>query len=57
MSLCQYVTGTTLVLIFICTGTVHTAGKLVPVDRDSGVISVIHRWRQGQRGMYQHRKK
>ena len=30
MSLCLYVTGTTLVLLFICTGTVGTVGTLVP---------------------------
>ena len=29
MSLCQYVTGTTLVLLFICSGTVGTVGTLV----------------------------
>ena len=31
MSLYQYVTGTALVLLFICTGTVGTVGTLVPV--------------------------
>ena len=31
MSLYQYVTGTTLVLLFVCTGTVGTVGTLVPV--------------------------
>ena len=30
MSLYQYVTGTALVLFFICTGTVGTVGRLVP---------------------------
>ena len=30
MSLCVYVTGTTLVLLFICTGTVGDVGTLVP---------------------------
>ena len=30
MSLCLYITGTTLVLLFICTGTVGTVGTLVP---------------------------
>ena len=30
MSLCLYVTGTTLVLLFTCTGTVGTVGTLVP---------------------------
>ena len=30
MSLCLYVPGTTLVLLFICTGTVGTVGTLVP---------------------------
>ena len=31
MSIYQYVTGTGLVLLFICTGTVGTVGALVPV--------------------------
>ena len=31
MSLYQYVSGTALVLLFICTGTVGTVGTLVPV--------------------------
>ena len=30
VSMCLYVTGTTLVLLFICTGTVGTVGTLVP---------------------------
>ena len=32
MSMCLYVTGTTLVLLFICTGTVGTVGTLVPAS-------------------------
>ena len=45
ISLCLYVTGTTLVLLFICTGTVSTVGTLVPATLClSTNISLVLHW-------------
>ena len=47
MSLYQYVTGTALVLIFICTGTVGTVGTLVPATQClcAYMLLVLHWYR------------
>ena len=48
-SLYQYVTGTTLVLLFICTGTVGTVGTLVPATLFlcTNMLLVLHRYCTG----------
>ena len=45
MSLCQYVTGTTLVLLFSCTGTVGIVGTLVPASIVS--VPICYRYHIG----------
>ena len=44
MSLCLYVTGATVVLLYICTGTVGTVGTLIPgtLSLSTNILLVLH---------------